>query len=110
MAVSLNDRARDFDSRYFGSTPNTAAKRRIRMEIRVLSFSKEQLEARDYSNGIEIYINEKKVFDAFDGEPEDSNLSRDFSDCWGVPDLLKLAYDAGINGEEFIISYGDIED
>jgi len=80
------------------------------MEIRVLSFSEEQIEDRDDRDGIEIYINEKKVFDVFDGEPEDSNLSRDFNDCWGVPDLLKLAYDAGINGEEFTISYGDIED
>ena len=45
-------------------------------------------------------------FNVSDGEPEDANLSRDFSDCFIIDNLMKLAYDAGKNGEAF--SLGEI--
>ena len=80
------------------------------MEVKVLKCSEKQLEDRDYRDILEIYINGKRVFSVGDGEPEDSNLSRDFNDCWKVTDLMRQAYDAGKNGEEFMLSYGDIED
>ena len=80
------------------------------MEVNVLSCSESQLEDRDYRDILEIYINGKREFIVGDGEPEDSNLSRDFNDCWKVTDLMRQAYDAGKNGEEFMLSYGDIED
>ena len=36
-----------------------------------------------------------------DGEPEDANLSRDFSDVHSIPMLLKRAHAAGERGEIF---------
>ena len=80
------------------------------MEVNVLSCSESQLEDRDYRDVLKIYIDGKRVFSVGDGEPEDSNLSRDFNDCWSIPDMMRQAYDAGKNGEEFMLSYGDIED
>lgn len=34
-----------------------------------------------------------------DGEPEDCNLSRNFSDAWSIKDMLIEAYNAGKSGE-----------
>jgi len=36
------------------------------------------------------------------GEPEDMTLTRDLSGAFDIPDMLKAAYEAGKNGEEFI--------
>ena len=36
-----------------------------------------------------------------DGEPEDNTLSRNFGDCYIITDLVRMAYEAGKNGEEF---------
>lgn len=37
----------------------------------------------------------------YDGEPEDNTLGRNFNDVYSIPDLLKIAYEAGKNGEEW---------
>lgn len=52
---------------------------------------------------LEIEVDGKMVFLVCDGEPEDSNLQRDFSDCYKVIDLMLMAYNAGKNGEEFTL-------
>ena len=80
------------------------------MDVKVLSRSEESLEDYDYHEAMEIHVNDKKVFSVSDGEPEDSNLSRDFSSCWNIPTIMKMAYEAGKNGEEFnlIEEDGDI--
>lgn len=38
-----------------------------------------------------------------DGEIEDNNMSRNFSDIFLIKDLIKIAYNAGKNGEELEI-------
>ena len=59
---------------------------------------------------IRILADGKTVFSVSDGEPEDANLSRDFSDCWEVPNLMKKAYEAGKRGEEFELNEINMED
>lgn len=54
-----------------------------------------------YSSSIEILIDGKRVFCVSDGEPEDNNLSRNFSDCYMILELLRRAYEAGKRGEPF---------
>lgn len=44
--------------------------------------------ARD---GLEIYINGKLALEFLDGEPEDSNLRRDFNGVYSITNYLKLA-------------------
>ena len=34
-----------------------------------------------------------------EGEPEDANMGRDFADIVNIDDLVKMAYEAGKNGE-----------
>lgn len=44
------------------------------------------------------------------GEPEDMSIARDLSDIWSVPTMLKLAYEAGKNGEELEFIDEDLEE
>ncbi|MDQ0174413.1 hypothetical protein [Bacillus chungangensis] len=48
-----------------------------------------------------IQVNGKTLFNVFDGEPEDRLLMRDFNDCYNIVDLMRLAYQAGRDGEGF---------
>ena len=73
------------------------------MKIVINTLTEEAIERRDYRDAIEILIDDKRVFSACDGEPEDNNLSRNFNDCYSIDNLLKQAYDAGKNGEDFEI-------
>lgn len=50
---------------------------------------------------LEIHIDGELAFKVSDGEPEDSNLCRDFGACYSIGHLLQKAYDAGKAGEEF---------
>ncbi len=74
------------------------------MKITVKTLSDELSEKRDYRQVLEIHVNDEEVFSVSDGEPEDSNLSRDFSDCYSITDLMEQAYLAGKNGESFEVN------
>ena len=37
-----------------------------------------------------------------DGEPEDNNLSRNFSDIYNIESIIKEAHNAGLKGEELL--------
>ena len=80
------------------------------MEVKVLRCTEIQLEDRDYRDVLEIYVNGKRVFNVGDGEPEDSNLARDFNDCYSITDMIQSAFTAGQEGECLTITRGDIED
>jgi len=74
------------------------------MKIEMLSLTEEAVEKRDYCNILVIKIDGKKEFSVYDGEPEDANLYRNFNDCWKITDLMKKAYQAGVNGEPFEVT------
>ena len=61
-------------------------------------------------NQLRILVNDKQEFCVSDGEPEDSNLSRDFSDCYNIGSLMQTAYNAGKAGEDFSIEQKEIEE
>jgi len=73
------------------------------MKVVELSRNDEVLEQYDYQDFVEIVVDGVSEFKVLDGEPEDSNLSRNFSDCYNVIKLMKLAYEAGKLGEELEI-------
>jgi hypothetical protein len=70
------------------------------MKVKTITRSESNLTKCDYRDKMTIEVDGKDVFEVYDGEPEDSNLGRDFSDCFKIPKLMKMAYDAGKNGEE----------
>jgi len=67
-------------------------------------------EEHDYRSLLRIQIENGRKMEFYDGELEDANLSRDFNDCYLIIDFMKLAYEAGKNGEEFIIETKEIDD
>lgn len=79
------------------------------MEIIIKTRSEKSLEENDYRNYLEIEVNGVIKFSVGDGEPEDSNLSRDFSDCFNIKNLMFQAYEAGKNGEQINFLYQDLE-
>ncbi len=71
----------------------------------------EMFSAKDeyqYRNALIIQIDGKTVFSAFDGEPEDNSLCRNFSDCFGIGDLMQQAYMAGADKDVLEIKNKDI--
>jgi len=63
----------------------------------------------DYNSWLNILIDGKEVFSAGDNEPEDNTLGRNFNDCYKIPDLMKLAYEAGKAGASFQIEQETIQ-
>jgi len=43
------------------------------------------------------------------GEPEDNTLERDLSFVFSIPSWMRQAWEAGKNGEEFIIEQKEVE-
>ena len=80
------------------------------MEVEVISLAEEVVEERDNRDSLQIKINGVRVFSVGDGKPEDSNLSRDFNDCWKIPNLMKKAHHAGVIGNEITIKYTEKHD
>ena len=75
------------------------------MVVEVITYPEEELEARDYRDKFEVYVDEVLVFNVWEDEPEDMNFGRTLSDILTIPDLLRLAFDAGKNGEEFVLNH-----
>lgn len=75
------------------------------MKIKVISLTEEVLEKREYQDVVAIEVDGERKFRVCDGEPEDNNLSRNFSDVTYIPNLMKMAYEAGKKGEKLEIEY-----
>lgn len=80
------------------------------MKVEIYTLTEEEIERRDYRNALLIKINGKDEFGVYDGEPEDSNLNRNFSDCFRIEKLMELAYQAGKKGEEFNVEYLEVDE
>jgi hypothetical protein len=77
------------------------------MKVKITHRSEEKLEDYDYRGAVEYEITDdegkKLTLSFFDGEPEDSNLSRDFNDVYSIGDLINLAFWAGERGETLLV-------
>jgi len=58
----------------------------------------------DYRDALIIQVDGKIAFSAFDGEPEDNSLCRNFGDCFNIGVLMEQAYFAGADKEGFEIT------
>ena len=73
------------------------------MKIEMKTRSDKRLEDYEYSQCVIIEIDGLEVFSVYDGDPEDSNLSRNFNPVFGIPELMLKAYLAGKHGKYFNI-------
>ncbi len=53
---------------------------------------------------LEISIDGEEIFSIGSGEPEDMSLGRDLKSAWNVLPMMRLAYQAGKNGEPFTVT------
>lgn len=68
------------------------------MKVVIFTRAEEFLDAHDYQSFVRVEVDGNVVFSVNDGEPEDNNLGRNFSDCFNTDDLMVLAYTAGCQG------------
>lgn len=80
------------------------------MKVKETVFSEKGLQSWDYRSCLKIEIDGKKEFWFLDGEPEDANCSRDFSDVYKIVDTMKKAYEVGKAGEKFEIERVEVDD
>lgn len=73
------------------------------MIVEMTTRAEEFLDEYDYRDFVNIKVDGATVFDVHDGEPEDNNLGRNFSDCLDVTSLMKWAWQAGKDGDTFEI-------
>lgn len=79
------------------------------MEVLIESRAEEFLEKYDYRDFLRIIVNGDKVLSVSDGEPEDSNISRNFSEVNNIDTLMEMAHQAGENGENLEFMYKQSE-
>jgi hypothetical protein len=77
------------------------------MKITIETYSEKACEENDYCGKFVLKIDGKKFMSFYDGEPEDSNLGRNFNDVFSIPELIQRVYDAGKSGE--VLEIEDIE-
>ena len=53
---------------------------------------------------------ESKEVGFHEGEPEDNSLGRDLNDAYSIPDLVKMAYEAGKSGEPMVYEFIESRD
>lgn len=65
--------------------------------------SSKEIENCDWRSAVQVEIDGKRVFNVWDGEPEDSNLGRDFNDVYRLPEVFRMIHEAGLRGESLDI-------
>ena len=70
----------------------------------------EKLSSRGpYKNSFEIKLNNKRVFQVKDAD-EKVEISDNFNEVHKIPELMKLAHTAGLNGENFEVKWDTIQE
>lgn len=81
------------------------------MKIVEKSLTETALEAADWMDIYIIEVNGEEKISVNDyGEPEDNSLGRDLNFVYGIVDLMRLAFEAGKAGEEFVVEQQKIEE
>jgi hypothetical protein len=80
------------------------------MKVTIVERTEEQIADHDYRAAYQIDVDGEKKLHVSDGEPEDSNLGRDFSDVYNIPELMRLAHEAGAKGEALEFNEGSFKD
>lgn len=74
------------------------------MKLMTQDFLKEDELRRAFKITVKTEKDEKQL-NFMEGEPEDANMGRDFADIVNIDDLVKMAYEAGKNGESLEIDH-----
>ena len=73
------------------------------MIVQMITLTDKELKCSDNLERLRIKVDGKVKFDVRDGHPTNANMCRDFHDCFAIGHLMQLAYNAGVNGEDFTL-------
>lgn len=62
----------------------------------------------EYRQAVRITIDGVNMLDVMDGEIEDNNLSRNFSDIYNIKDIIEKVYNAGLNKQELVLKVEEL--
>lgn len=62
----------------------------------------------EFRYGVVVEVDGKPEAEFYDGEPEDNSIGRNFNDIHNIPKLMKMAYEAGVKGEDFSVSEEEV--
>lgn len=68
------------------------------MEIKIYTRSESAKAENEYDDRVVIEIDGEQMFDVHDGEVEDNDLGRNFSDVYSIDKMLIKAHQAGKKG------------
>jgi hypothetical protein len=80
------------------------------MKVKEISLSEKSCEENDYRDAFEIEVDGVSLFSFYDGEPEDSNMGRNFSDVRSIVGAMRLAHKAGKDGQEFEVESIEVDE
>jgi len=80
------------------------------MKVEIFTRSENMLEEYEYRDAMEIHVDGVKKVSFYDGEPEDANMSRNFSGVYSIEKLMEMAYNAGQNSEFIEWVYTDLNE
>ena len=55
-------------------------------------------ELSDYRQSFSVLVDDVEMMSCYDGEPEDNNLSRNFSGVYSIQEIIEKVYEAGCVG------------
>jgi len=64
---------------------------------------------QDYRSAVSLNLEGSNEIIFMDGEPEDANLSRDFSDVYQIAEMIEYANQLGLDGVKIITETEDID-
>lgn len=80
------------------------------MKLTIINLTEESYKRNDYCGLFAIEINGKKVFQVYDGEPEDNNLCRNFNDIYKLSKILNMVYEAGKQGDNLEMETKEVDE
>ena len=64
---------------------------------------------QDYRSAVSLNLEGTNEISFMDGEPEDANLSRDFSDVYQIAEMIEYANHLGLYGVKIITETEDVD-
>lgn len=65
--------------------------------------------SQDYRSAVSLNLEGSNEISFMDGEPEDANLSRDFSDVYQIAEMIEYANQLGLDGVKIITETEDVD-
>jgi hypothetical protein len=83
------------------------------MKVEIIHRSESRVEECDYRSALDLTVisgDNVVHIDFYDGEPEDNSMSRNFSSIYSIAEIIKVAHQAGLDGQPLEVSEEDSDE